>query len=54
MNTSAFVRLLFDEIRRTHPDKTIFEVVADVEQMIERLVKAAAAAPVAADEVKAN
>ena len=48
MNTSAFVRHLFDGIRARFPDKSVFEVVEDVEKLIGRLVKAADAAPQAA------
>ncbi|MCJ2019452.1 hypothetical protein MKK84_18755 [Methylobacterium sp. E-065] len=48
MNTSAFVRHLFDDIRARFPDKSVFDVVEDVEKLVERLVKAAEAAPQAA------
>lgn len=48
MNTSAFVRHLFDDIRARFPEKSVFDVVEDVEKLVERLVKAAEAAPQAA------
>jgi hypothetical protein len=45
MNSSAFVRHLFDDIRTRFPDKSVFEVVEDVENLLVRLVKAADVVP---------